>query len=698
MKLLLNYFASMTGGRVLGRRIYTRLGVLKVDTYNRFIQGFFPHYAALANEGADSNFRQKINPPLPLKLSPGVSVVRARSGSHPGIIIPNESAALGSVIYSTDLWHFYSDDPTETDLGIPNGTPASNAGIDAVIFNSKILTSHPSDGDLYHAPIAASPSWTGVGSFQTGVKPLHVIEDQCLVLDSSQGSGKPRDRVKLVQTDFSVIDGFAIGTSDFDIQDMADHQARFALLFARKTTSGSSAPNLSKETTVFLWDVVPGDSYDLKTTLPGTYCCSINKNGFVYAFTQIGTTLVCSAFDGTGFREVGRIANVSVDVSTLLIPRTRITLEGDFFVLLASSPGNTLASPLYWNPSNGEAFFLLSPIDSQPFTSLAFALNSAQSYTRYFGYSGTNGIGALYKCTLEANSGNEFTSDGYDASNQDGSFVLPGPSDTMSRAAQSFTAKGGKLLSASFYLEKEGSPTGTMVAKLYAHSGTFGSGGIPTGSALATSDTIDISTLTTNFGMVKFTFSGTNQIQLSVAQHYFVSFEYAAGNSSNRPHVGYDNSSPTHPGNSAIFDSATWTATTQDIIFLIAEGLPASAGYKSNIIAVPPAAGDPTGRGQIKRLEILYDSPPPTADDSIVVTMTTKDQYETNTFTDQTATIKDTTAHSTNANIDSTRAIIQLGAKATDFEIDLSVTATTPTWNPIIRDIVVVYDPIALQQ
>src|SRR6185312_1769073 len=94
----------------------------------------------------------------------------------------------------------------------------------------------------------------------------------------------------------------------FDIQDIGVYQDRYALLFCRKT----AAPMFVANTVVFLWDGVPGDKYDQKYILPGTYKCCIEREGVVYAFTQIGTTLVCHAFNGTGFVEIGRIANIVV--------------------------------------------------------------------------------------------------------------------------------------------------------------------------------------------------------------------------------------------------------------------------------------------------------------------------------------------------------------------------------------------------
>ena len=44
---------------------------------------------------------------------------------------------------------------------------------------------------------------------------------------------------------------------------------------------------------------------------------------------------------------------------------------------------------------------------------------------------------------------------------------------------QSFTGDGNYLSSVSFYLQRVGSPTGTATIKVYAHSGTYGSTGIP---------------------------------------------------------------------------------------------------------------------------------------------------------------------------------------------------------------------------
>ena len=58
-------------------------------------------------------------------------------------------------------------------------------------------------------------------------------------------------------------------------------------------------------------------------------------------------------------------------------------------------------------------------------------------------------------------------------------------------------------------------PTGNVIVYLYAHTGTYGVNGKPTGSPLATSDPILASTLPTTQQLVTFTFSGANRIILS---------------------------------------------------------------------------------------------------------------------------------------------------------------------------------------
>ena len=83
------------------------------------------------------------------------------------------------------------------------------------------------------------------------------------------------------------------------------------------------------------------------------------------------------------------------------------------------------------------------------------------------------------------------------------------------------------LSSARFYLKKVGVISGNAVVKIFALSG-----GLPIGSALATSDNFDVSILTTTAQLITFNFSGVNQIVLT-SQQYAVVIYYTGGSNSN---------------------------------------------------------------------------------------------------------------------------------------------------------------------
>jgi len=102
--------------------------------------------------------------------------------------------------------------------------------------------------------------------------------------------------------------------------------------------------------------------------------------------------------------------------------------------------------------------------------------------------------------------------DSYSESHQDLAITLQAGGGNT-KVGQSFTGDGNALNSCKFYLQKSGSPTGNAVATLYAHTGTFGTNGTPTGAALATSDNFDVSTLTTNLQLITFNFSGVEKIR-----------------------------------------------------------------------------------------------------------------------------------------------------------------------------------------
>jgi hypothetical protein len=118
--------------------------------------------------------------------------------------------------------------------------------------------------------------------------------------------------------------------------------------------------------------------------------------------------------------------------------------------------------------------------------------------------------------------------DSYSESNQDSQQFF---GITTVGIAQAFTGDGGTLNSAKWYLKKDSGATGIVVAKIYDITGTFGTDAKPTGSALATSDNYDVSSIGTTFELITFTFSGINKITLVDTTQYCLAVEYTSGDS-----------------------------------------------------------------------------------------------------------------------------------------------------------------------
>lgn len=136
--------------------------------------------------------------------------------------------------------------------------------------------------------------------------------------------------------------------------------------------------------------------------------------------------------------------------------------------------------------------------------------------------------------------------------------------------AHSFTSQSTSqdLIACTFHLYKSGSPTGNMVAKLYAHSGTYGTSSVPTGTALATSDNVAASTATdtTYGGPVRFDFS--TPYTLSASTYYVIALEYIPADNDNTVGIGF-NASTSHGGNMSSYNSSWSAGTTYDLTFSV---------------------------------------------------------------------------------------------------------------------------------
>lgn len=165
--------------------------------------------------------------------------------------------------------------------------------------------------------------------------------------------------------------------------------------------------------------------------------------------------------------------------------------------------------------------------------------------------------------------------DSYSESNSSTDFILNGAvgSGQKSHIGQSFSNTNSITLdSVKFFLRKNNSPTGNAYALIYSHSGTYGTDSIPTGSPLATSDALDVSTLSgTTKSLITLNFSSTNRITLSSNTKYVAVINFSGGSSLTGVIVGVDTTSPTHEGNySSSNGGSSWAATVgQDVCFYV---------------------------------------------------------------------------------------------------------------------------------
>ena len=145
------------------------------------------------------------------------------------------------------------------------------------------------------------------------------------------------------------------------------------------------------------------------------------------------------------------------------------------------------------------------------------------------------------------------------------------PSVGTEAIAQSFEVSSGNYVldSCKFKLYKEADDGGNVYVEVYEHTGTFGSTSKPTGTALATSDTINISDLSSSASWVKFSFTGANRITLE-GGYYCLAIHCSTGGTDYIT-CQIDSASTTDPGNfSATSNGSTWTTTSSwDILFEI---------------------------------------------------------------------------------------------------------------------------------
>lgn len=171
--------------------------------------------------------------------------------------------------------------------------------------------------------------------------------------------------------------------------------------------------------------------------------------------------------------------------------------------------------------------------------------------------------------------------DSYSETNQNTVWPMyynhPGGGAAVCCMGQSFDGGGYNITSCKFYLKKEGTP-GNMIARLYSHTGTFGTSSVPNDEdVLDSSNTADAdAVLTTSLALYEFTgFAGYTMVD---GTKYVIAVEQVSGGalSTDGVVVGADSTSPTHEGNGC-HDQWTWSSHADDTCFYIYGDLAVSA-------------------------------------------------------------------------------------------------------------------------
>ena len=203
--------------------------------------------------------------------------------------------------------------------------------------------------------------------------------------------------------------------------------------------------------------------------------------------------------------------------------------------------------------------------------------SSISTTTPILQFTGTDPDGDEVEYEVQVDRVNTFDSsiswqDSYSENNQDNgiNFGTPTGINIISAVGQAFTGNGGPINTVKFYLKKVGSPTGTLTAKIYNITGTYGTDATPTGSPLATSNTVDVSTLSTAYQLITFTFP--TPYTTTNGTHYIVTCEDSSASDTDYVVAGSDSSSPTHSGNYCQYASfnGIWSGSaSQDICFYV---------------------------------------------------------------------------------------------------------------------------------
>lgn len=165
--------------------------------------------------------------------------------------------------------------------------------------------------------------------------------------------------------------------------------------------------------------------------------------------------------------------------------------------------------------------------------------------------------------------------DSYSESNHDGN-TFDFTSTTRACGQSFYNGTINVLHSVSLFLNRRGSASGNCRVRIFAHSGTYGTSSIPTGTVLATSNNVSLDAVPLfpePYALVEFLFSGSEKIDLVENTHYTWVMDYpdSDGTTTNRLSLAQDRTIVSHQGNlfSSLNGSSFSPLSTTDCIFYV---------------------------------------------------------------------------------------------------------------------------------
>jgi len=155
--------------------------------------------------------------------------------------------------------------------------------------------------------------------------------------------------------------------------------------------------------------------------------------------------------------------------------------------------------------------------------------------------------------------------------------------DSSQLVGQSFeVATSGKLKELLIAIKSNGTISGSFTFAIYAHSGTYGSSSIPSGSALATSDSFNTSGVSSSYASKTIVFSGANQIIMTSGERYVFVCTYS--NTSWPNALLMQNKTPSFYSGNQSYNSGGWNALSGYDMAFDLQGDAVGAGNNAGVL------------------------------------------------------------------------------------------------------------------